>query len=221
MQIIISMDGRVMTVIRSSFIISRRESAQGFSLVGDNFQMTQISPDRVLIVPDDTTVEEGAEITPALIGSALPIETFLAASPEEAAADALGLVMRSAIASGAISDEELLRVAPALEGRQWKSGISATVGDVYAHGTFLWRCVQAHTTQSDWTPDATPALWHKVEIIQPDAIRVWDTNIEYAVDDVVAYPDASGQQYKCIQAHTSLEGWQPPNVPALWAPQGA
>jgi hypothetical protein len=22
--------------------------------------------------------------------------------------------------------------------------------------------------------------------------------------------------YRCIQAHTSIVGWQPPNVPALW-----
>ncbi len=219
MQIIIAMDGRVMTVIRSSFIVSHRESAQGYSLAGDNFQMTQINPDRVLIVPDDTAVEEGAEITPTLIGSSLPIESFLAVSAEDAAADALGLVMRAVIASGAISDEELLRVQPALEGRQWRPAVSVSVGDVYAHGGFLWRCVQAHATQSDWLPEATPALWHKVEVIQPDTVRVWDTNIEYAVDDIVAYPDASGQQYKCIQAHASLDGWQPPNVPALWAAQ--
>ncbi|HUR08339.1 MAG TPA: carbohydrate-binding protein [Nonomuraea sp.] len=26
----------------------------------------------------------------------------------------------------------------------------------------------------------------------------------------------AGLSYKCIQAHTSLPGWEPPNVPALW-----
>src|SRR5260370_26196743 len=26
----------------------------------------------------------------------------------------------------------------------------------------------------------------------------------------------NGVEYKCIQAHTSLVGWEPPNVPALW-----
>jgi chitinase len=25
-----------------------------------------------------------------------------------------------------------------------------------------------------------------------------------------------GVTYKCIQSHTSLTGWEPPNVPALW-----
>jgi chitinase len=26
----------------------------------------------------------------------------------------------------------------------------------------------------------------------------------------------NGVTYKCIQGHTSLTGWEPPNVPALW-----
>ena len=30
--------------------------------------------------------------------------------------------------------------------------------------------------------------------------------------------DVSNVEYKCIQAHTSQVGWEPPNVPALWQP---
>ncbi|MFB9622472.1 carbohydrate-binding protein [Nonomuraea helvata] len=26
----------------------------------------------------------------------------------------------------------------------------------------------------------------------------------------------NGVTYRCIQAHTALAGWEPPNVPALW-----
>ncbi|MBC8062398.1 MAG: RICIN domain-containing protein [Clostridiaceae bacterium] len=42
----------------------------------------------------------------------------------------------------------------------------------------------------------------------------WAQNTSYKVGDVVSY---NGQNYKCIQAHTSLLGWEPSNVPALWA----
>lgn len=35
-----------------------------------------------------------------------------------------------------------------------------------------------------------------------------------------AYPDATGDVYVCQQAHTSLSGWEPPAVPALWAVKG-
>src|SRR6185369_73904 len=41
----------------------------------------------------------------------------------------------------------------------------------------------------------------------------WVANHAYAVNDLVTY---GGHTYKCIQAHTSQGGWEPPNVPALW-----
>ena len=90
------------------------------------------------------------------------------------------------------------------------------VGDVYACGGFLWRCIQAHTTQSGWLPDKVPALWHKVEIVHEDKMRVWQAGVNYATGDEVAYPDANGTLYACLQGHTALAGWEPPNVPALW-----
>ncbi|MDC0708103.1 glycosyl hydrolase family 18 protein [Stigmatella sp. ncwal1] len=41
----------------------------------------------------------------------------------------------------------------------------------------------------------------------------WTPNTSYSTGTVVTY---GGSTYKCIQGHTSLEGWEPPNVPALW-----
>jgi chitodextrinase len=41
----------------------------------------------------------------------------------------------------------------------------------------------------------------------------WQANHAYAVGDLVSY---NGLNYKCLQAHTSQVGWEPPNVPALW-----
>ena len=43
----------------------------------------------------------------------------------------------------------------------------------------------------------------------------WAANTAYAIGQQVTY---SGHTYKCLQAHTSLPGWEPPNVPALWQP---
>jgi hypothetical protein len=40
--------------------------------------------------------------------------------------------------------------------------------------------------------------------------------VAYGVDAQVTY---GGAGYRCLQAHTSLVGWEPPAVPALWAPQ--
>src|SRR5437868_9936205 len=44
----------------------------------------------------------------------------------------------------------------------WKSGTSYTVGHFVTYHSAVYRCRQAHTAQSDWTPPATPALWERV-----------------------------------------------------------
>ena len=42
----------------------------------------------------------------------------------------------------------------------------------------------------------------------------WTDGVAYKIDDRVTF---EGKRYKCIQAHTSLPGWTPTVVPALWA----
>ncbi|BCJ95495.1 hypothetical protein acsn021_30640 [Anaerocolumna cellulosilytica] len=46
----------------------------------------------------------------------------------------------------------------------------------------------------------------------------WAANTAYAVNDTVTY---SGSTYTCRQAHTSIVGWEPTNVPALWSKGGS
>src|SRR6266852_2739098 len=47
------------------------------------------------------------------------------------------------------------------------------------------------------------------------SIPNWQPNTSYAIGALVMF---NGVEYKCIQAHTSLVGWEPPNTPALWQP---
>ena len=177
MQIVIPLEGRVRTVIRSSFVAAKRLAESQYTLSGDNFQMTGVTAEQVLILPDTVGVSEGQTVTDEMKMQALPFEGFIAVSAEETLPAVLGLLLRSAVADGKLTDEELLSVQPALEGRVWQPGISVQVGDVYACGGFLWRCIQAHTTQSDWLPDKVPALWHKVEIVHEDEVRVWQAGV--------------------------------------------
>ncbi|MFD3163922.1 glycosyl hydrolase family 18 protein [Herpetosiphon sp. NSE202] len=44
----------------------------------------------------------------------------------------------------------------------------------------------------------------------------WQPNTAYAAGAKVSY---AGKNYTCLQAHTSLVGWEPANVPALWQVQ--
>jgi hypothetical protein len=43
----------------------------------------------------------------------------------------------------------------------------------------------------------------------------WAPNHAYTAGQQVTY---GGHGYRCLQSHTSLPGWEPPNVPALWQP---
>lgn len=216
MQIVIPLEGRVRTVIRSSFVAAKRLTESEYTLSGDNFQMTGVTAEQVLILPDSVTVHENDAVTDEMKMQVLPFEGFIAVSAEEALPNVLGLLLRSAVADGKLTDEELLSVQPALEGRVWQAGLSVQIGDVYSYGGFLWRCIQAHTTQTGWEPDKVPALWRKVEIIHEDTKRIWQAGVDYALDDSIFYPDESGTEYACITAHTSQTGWEPPNTPALW-----
>lgn len=221
MKIVIPLEGLVRMVISSSFVLAQRTDAIHYNLSGDAFNLSSVTNEQVYILPDEVEITEGAELTDDVLMKALPFEQFIRVSAEEAIPNALGLLLRLAVADNRITDAELLSIQPALEGRLWQPGIDVQVGDVYTFGAFLWKCIQAHTTQGTWAPDLTPALWQKVELVSEDTVRVWAAGIAYVVGDEVAYPDENGTMYTCLQAHTAQTGWEPPNVPALWQAQDA
>lgn len=41
----------------------------------------------------------------------------------------------------------------------WEIGVAYTVGQLRSYDSKLYKCVQAHTSQADWTPDAAVSLW--------------------------------------------------------------
>lgn len=41
----------------------------------------------------------------------------------------------------------------------------------------------------------------------------WAVDTQYAVDQRIRYGE---KLYRCVQAHTSQPGWEPPATPALW-----
>ena len=47
---------------------------------------------------------------------------------------------------------------------KWSEGIAVKVDERFQYGERLYKVVQSHTTQADWTPDITPALWTVIDI---------------------------------------------------------
>ena len=66
------------------------------------------------------------------------------------------------------TDENALKVMDLYP--MWAVGITVAVGDRYQYDGKLYKCIQAHTTQADWTPDKTPALWTLIDVTQASTI---------------------------------------------------
>ena len=61
-----------------------------------------------------------------------------------------------------LKDETALDVTDLFE--PWETGTAYVVGKKVKFADNLYRCVQGHTSQDDWTPDVTPALWARVSV---------------------------------------------------------
>lgn len=59
-----------------------------------------------------------------------------------------------------VDDNTALRMAEFYPA--WCIGEEYAVGFAASRGGKLWRCLQAHTAQSGWEPEQTPALWEQI-----------------------------------------------------------
>ncbi len=82
-------------------------------------------------------------------------------------------------AAASLSDADALQ-APTLF-PAWATGTSYSTDERIEYGGTLYRCVQAHTSQADWTPDKTPALWTVVSLEEwPDWVQPLGSHDAYA-----------------------------------------
>lgn len=90
----------------------------------------------------------------------------------------------------------------------WAVDKQYAVDERIRYGEKLYRCVQSHTSQADWTPDFTPALW--TEVAKPGEIPVWKqptgAQDAYMAGDKVHYPTADDPVYASIVDNNV---WQP------------
>lgn len=71
---------------------------------------------------------------------------------------------------------------------QWITDKAYEVSDRVKFESVLYKCVQAHTSQADWTPDVTPALWARVSIEEwPEWIQPTGAQDAYMTGDKVKH----------------------------------
>ena len=77
----------------------------------------------------------------------------------------------------------------------WVVGKTYAVNDRAQYNGTLYKCIQAHTSQSDWMPSATPALWKTVSLDEyPEWVQPTGAHDAYNIGDKVTY---NGQHYVC------------------------
>ena len=93
----------------------------------------------------------------------------------------------------------------------WEADTAYAIGQRVRYGDKLYKCVQAHTSQDDWMPSATPALWVRVSIEEwPEWVQPMGAHDAYAKGDKVTY---KGKRYiSLIDGNT----YSPDAYPAGW-----
>ena len=70
----------------------------------------------------------------------------------------------------------------------WEEGISVAVDERYQYANKLYRVIQAHTTQWEWNPELTPALWAVVSLEEwPEWIQPAGAHDAYAAGAKVTH----------------------------------
>ena len=92
----------------------------------------------------------------------------------------------------------------------WVVGKAYAVNDRVQYNGTLYKCIQAHTSQSDWMPSATPALWKTVSVDEyPEWVQPTGAHDAYNIGDKVTY---NGQHYVCTSDANvyapDVYGWQ-------------
>ena len=119
--------------------------------------------------------------------------------------------------AASLTDEQAMEVVAVYD--PWQIGKAYTVGDFLTYGENgvgdpqLYKVAQAHTSQADWMPDATPALYVAIGL-DDSGYPVWvqptGAHDAYNAGDIVNY---NGVLYKsAIDGNT----YSPDAYPAGW-----
>lgn len=104
--------------------------------------------------------------------------------------------------AASLTEDKALEVPAVFDG--WQAGKAYTQGEYFTYGTNsvgdpqLYKVVQAHTSQADWTPDITPSLYTALGLNEtgyPLWAQPTGAHDAYNTGDIVDY---NGTLYKSL-----------------------
>jgi len=111
-----------------------------------------------------------------------------------------------------LTDEDALQAVKLFP--QWAVEHTYVVGERLQYKNVLYRVVQAHTSQADWTPDITPAMFAIVSLDEwPEFVQPTGAHDAYKKGDKVTF---NGKHYISL-----IDGnvYSPTAYPAGWQEQ--
>lgn len=112
-----------------------------------------------------------------------------------------------------VNDEEALEVSFLYKEFDKQIGRELTVGEYIQYNDVLYKVLQAHTVQENWTPDAAPSLFAEVLISTDGTPLEWvqpDSTNAYMIGDKVIF---EGVVYESVIDNNV---WSPAAYPAGW-----
>ena len=92
-----------------------------------------------------------------------------------------------------------------------KMGQAVNVGERYWYDGLLWKVIQAHTVQEDWTPDTAVSLFVEVSIEEwPQWVQPQGAQDAYMTGDKVTF---DGVHYVSLIDNNV---WSPADLPSGW-----
>lgn len=110
-----------------------------------------------------------------------------------------------------LSDEDALNVAALFPTWVSKMGQAVNTGERYWYDGRLWKVIQQHTVQEDWTPDTAVSLFTEVTIEEwPQWVQPTGAQDAYNIGDKVTF---EGVHYVSL-----IDGnvWSPADNPSGW-----
>ena len=93
----------------------------------------------------------------------------------------------------------------------WRVGLQVTVGQILRYNDDIYRVNQSHTTQDDWTPDITPALYTKISLDEyPEWVQPTGAHDAYNKGDKVS------DEGKHWISEVDGNVWKPGTVAGAW-----
>jgi len=125
------------------------------------------------------------------------------------------------VASGTYKTAQSVTISTSTAGatiRYTTDGTEPTSSSAVATGAITvskTTTLKAKAFKAGMNDSGTASATYTIESGSGTIGKVWAPYVPYVKGDIVSY---NGNNYECRQPHTSLPGWEPTNVPALWLP---